>query len=84
MVASKRSRKIKDKEILYDRISAVLTDTNESNKEIAIKTGLHLTTIKNIFNRFNTKDIIGKISFEKFKSFFNLSSNNNMMSQISR
>ena len=40
--------------------------------------------IKNIFNRFNTKDIIGKISFEKFKSFFNLSTNNNMMSQISQ
>ena len=40
--------------------------------------------IKNIFTRFNTKDIIGKISFEKFKSFFDLSINNNMLSQISQ
>ena len=28
--------------------------------------------IKNIFNRFNTKDINGKISFNKFKYFFDL------------
>ena len=51
MAASKRSMNLKDYEIIYDRICAVLTDTNESTKEIAIRTGLHQTTISNIFNK---------------------------------
>ena len=33
--------------------------------------------IKNIFSRFNTKDMNGKICFNKFKSFFDLPFNNN-------
>ena len=32
--------------------------------------------IKNIFNRFNSKDINGKIVYNKFKKFFDLSNNN--------
>ena len=40
--------------------------------------------VKNIFNRFNTKEMIGKISFDKFKYFFDLPYNDkNMISQCS-
>ena len=40
--------------------------------------------IKNIFTRFNSKDSNGKISFDKFKNFFDLPFNKNMMSQNSQ
>ena len=40
--------------------------------------------IKNIFTRFNSKDSNGKISFDKFKHFFDLPFNMNMMSQNSQ
>ena len=40
--------------------------------------------VKNIFSRFNNKDTNGKISFNKFKKFFDLPFNKNSMSQTSK
>ena len=40
--------------------------------------------VKNIFSRFNNKDTNGKISFDKFKKFFDLPFNKNMMSQTTK
>ena len=37
--------------------------------------------IKNIFNRFNTKEINGKISFDKFKTFFDIPFDKNVINQ---
>ena len=53
--------------ITYDSLKAFF-DRNEVNYNDKF--------IKNIFNRFNNKDTNGKISFNKFKYFFDLPFNN--------
>ena len=40
--------------------------------------------IKNIFNRLSLKDTVGKICFNKFKNFFDLPFNKNLMNQTSQ
>ena len=40
--------------------------------------------VKNIFSRFNTKDTIGKISFNKFSNFFDLPYNKSVINQNSQ
>jgi Ca2+-binding EF-hand superfamily protein len=40
--------------------------------------------VKNIFSRLNNKDTVGKISFNKFKKFFDLPFNKNIMRQSTK
>ena len=58
--------------------------TNESLKAFFDRNEVNYNDkmIKNIFSRFNTKDINGKIVFDKFKKFFDLSYHKNYNEQI--
>ena len=58
--------------------------TNESLKAFFDRNEVNYNDklIKNIFNRFNTKDINGKIVFDKFKKFFDLPYPKNNNEQI--
>ena len=81
----KRSNDFEIQNIFYE-IKSYSYITSESLKAFFDRNEVNYNDkfVKNIFNRFNTKEMILKISFDKFNYFFALPYNDkNMISQCS-